>query len=143
MRNEIFKVMFSKSFIEANQKTVTLHDFEYDIIFNFINFLYTDECEITQNNVVALLACCHHYRESVLQSRCENFISSSITIDNVCNIYIIASQYNCLNLKVQCTHFISYRYNQICITKEFESLAYEDRQILAKLRKLPIYREIG
>jgi len=80
MRNE---AMFSCMYKEATQKTVTLKDFEYEIIFTFIKFLYTDECEITENNAVSLLVCCNHYCDKVLQNRCERFLLTGISISSV------------------------------------------------------------
>lgn len=75
MRNEIFRTMFT-NFKESTQQIITLTEFKYaisiilnnisyDTMFNFIKFLYTDECEITGDNVVSLFECCNHYGEKV------------------------------------------------------------------------------
>jgi len=58
----------------------------------------------------------------------------------VCNIYQIASQFNCSDLKVQCLHFIGYRYDLISTTEGFKSLTNEDKQILAKHKKPGNYK---
>jgi len=141
MRNEVFRAMFSHNFREATKGTATLKEFDYDIIFNFIKFLYTDECDITENNAVSLLACCHHYREKVLQNRCESFIATGITISNACTIYQYACQYNCPNLKDQCIHYVKYRYDRVAATSEFKSLSNEDKQLFLNNKQQGLYED--
>jgi len=142
LRNPVFKAMFGINYKESTQREITLKEFQYDIIFNFIKFIYTDKCDnITEDNVIQLFQCCHQYQEKVLLNRCEIFIANGLTIENVCDIYQFSSQFNATELKNKCLTFISYRYNTVTQTNGFNDLQLSDKQLMENQKVDGIYIE--
>lgn len=62
-------------------------DHTYDVMLSILYFLYTDQCKVTLDNVMALFKAADIYGIRKLKSICEQTIIASINITNAANIF--------------------------------------------------------
>jgi len=127
-------MLLNNNYKESKQNEIVIPDTEYDIVWQFIKYLYTDDCEITETNVIQLTKCCHRYQEIVLLRKCEIFIEQGITVANVCDIYQFGQQFSS-ELLDRCINYISYRYDSVSATERFSALPSADKDKLIKSKK--------
>jgi len=143
MRNVLFNTMLHSNFKESTQEKVHLTEFSYDTIFTFINYLYSDKCTITGDNVTQLLHCCKFYQEHVLLNKCELFISEGLTVENVCYFYKLCIYYSMNKLKTICARYILLHFDDVKQTPSFTELPTLDQKLLYENKIIGIWLEPG
>ena len=74
-RSNVFRSMFSMNMIETTSHEITITDFTYDVVKEFIKFLYLDKCnqQILKKYSLSLLSIAHKYSVQGLFELCENY----------------------------------------------------------------------
>ncbi len=72
------------------------------------------------------------YLEEDLKHKCIEIIKNGITINNVCSLYSLAIKYESKELEDYCFEFGSNKFNDICITDDFDNM---DKNSMNKLFK--------
>lgn len=80
---------YEKCKSSANQcrKSVNVHDVSYEIFLEFINFIYSDEIVLMQDNVNELFALAVKYKMIPLQEKCIQYIQKELSPKNICTIF--------------------------------------------------------
>ncbi|XP_060571404.1 BTB/POZ domain-containing protein 6-B-like [Ruditapes philippinarum] len=103
-RSPVFFTMFCGSLPETN-KTVDVPDIEPAIFRDLLRFIYTEDCSINENNVMALLYCSKKYGLERLREACQKFLNTNLSSDNVCTILQHAIQFDEVHLENRCLTF--------------------------------------
>jgi len=118
-----FACLYRSGLKEANVSELTITDFTFNAFFEFIRFLYTDQCHISEPQLAGELMCISEfYRVERLKSVSEAMLSRFIDIDNACIILEIAHRFNAVQLKRLSFEFILSNYDRIRTTNSFIDL---------------------
>lgn len=90
---EFFDCMFSSEMKEKDIKVFYINDVSYPIMMQLIKFLYTDTCEVTLENVMALFKAADIYGIKKLKYNCQQTLISNIWVDNAANIFAEADRH--------------------------------------------------
>ncbi|XP_060574090.1 BTB/POZ domain-containing protein 6-like [Ruditapes philippinarum] len=92
-RSSVFQAMFTNDFAD-NRETIKIPDIELEIFEKLLTFLYTDETEITGDNVLPLLYAAKKYSVNKLVRKCLEFLDKGRSPENICDILEQAHFYN-------------------------------------------------
>ncbi|KAK7320703.1 hypothetical protein VNO77_30419 [Canavalia gladiata] len=98
-RSPVFKVMLENDTIESRSGTIKIPDVSYDTLCAFVNYLYTAEASLDDDQTVCnLLALGEKYQVKQLKINCEQHLVAKINWDKSIEHYAFAYQYNCKSL---------------------------------------------
>ncbi|XP_045166432.2 BTB/POZ domain-containing protein 6-like isoform X2 [Mercenaria mercenaria] len=84
-RSSVFQAMFTNDFADSRE-TIHVPDIELDIFEKMLSFMYTDETEITGENVLPLLYTAKKYSVHKLVHECLRFLDKGSSPENICDI---------------------------------------------------------
>ncbi len=101
MQSEVFKTMLSANMSETATNEIVISDFEPVVVSAFVQFLYTDDCDVQVLSAWAgeLLKMAHRYEVMGLQLLCETHLSASLTTACVVDRLLFAELYGAKKLK--------------------------------------------
>ena len=86
-RCEFFDGMFNSSMREQNSKVFHINDVSFPIMIQLIKFLYTDQCEVTLDNVMSLFKAADVYGIKKLKFNCEQTLIDNNSIQNAASTF--------------------------------------------------------
>jgi len=104
-RSEKFAGLFDSKMQESVQGVLELPNVHPKTFELLVEYLYTDDITIPDEQALPLLALADEYVVPRLKKKCEIFLINSLKIDNVLDIYAFANLYNAESLKVACNQF--------------------------------------
>ena len=90
--SEYFQAMFRCSLQEKSSDPVQL-TMEPDILANIIDYMYTEEIELTDDNVESLFKACDVLQLDALKARCEDFMLTQVDITNCVRFWRLSELY--------------------------------------------------
>jgi RCC1 and BTB domain-containing protein len=124
--------MFSNNWNENKTNEIEIIDYSYDVYYAFLKYIYTDSVDAKPEEVIELLDLANSYLEEDLKHKCIEIIKNGVTINNVCSLYSLAIKYESKELEDYCFEFASNKFNDICITDDFDNM---DKNSMNKLVK--------
>jgi len=125
-RSDHFAALFSSGMKDANVKEITIiPSCEPANFKEMLNFLYTDEVNLTSDNVIEILELATFYQVSRLTALCEFFLKGSVDPDNVCEILGAADHHDALQLKNYCENYVIDNFPTVRVTEGFKQLSRE------------------
>lgn len=118
--------MFLHPTKEAETGVVTITDNSIGAVRSLLEFMYSGEVQNLKEKAEELFVIAEKYHVSNLKIICEETLSSSLALDNVCRLLILADLYSAEKLKNNCFDFICE--NRKCIVK---SNAWQDLKLSA------------
>ncbi|XP_069101855.1 BTB/POZ domain-containing protein 6-like [Argopecten irradians] len=103
-RSPVFYAMFEGPMAEKGE--ITIPDISPEIFRIFLRYLYTDNIELTDKNVVPVFNVGRKYCVDILISLCEAFLSNNLTTDNACALLEQAHVFMMESLQEDCFKFI-------------------------------------
>lgn len=103
----------------GGMKKITIFDFDGDVIYNFIQFLYTDATTIDKNNVWDLIELAINYSVTNLEQQCTNCILDNISIDELCDLFERSMRYNMQTLYSNSLNLIQLNLREIFKEESF------------------------
>ena len=98
-----FATMFQKTPLhEKTNKagaTIRLEKIRYEVLIEVLTYLYTDECQITLNNVMELFETADLFGIERLKFMCEQAIINNIDCDNAAAILHASDQHSAMRLR--------------------------------------------
>lgn len=123
-----FKALFAStlnsptSLETADVKPVVLTDIESDYMENILQYIYTGEIELNQDNIKDIIAAANYLLVTPLKERCTAFLQKMLSPRNCLGIETTASQFDCELLKSTATSFVRDNFITVSATEEFLSL---------------------
>ena len=120
-----FHSMFTHNLIESRQEIITLKDMDPDALETIIDFVYSSELHIDQENVQKLLQMATILQVARVQEKCSEFLMYQLDPSNCLGIYVFAEMHGCTDLKVKAKNYCDRNFNKIVREYEFLSLPFE------------------
>jgi len=133
-RVEYFRNMFSDHMIEKNYEIIEIFDYEYEIFFEFLNFVYTSEIKKKNFEIIfELFKLADNYSFESLKKYCGNLLSSFLQINHVFDVLILAYKCNSTFLEKVCIEFICQNRKKACCFLEEINNLIEYPNLMAKI----------
>lgn len=101
-----FEALLTNAFRENSLKSIKLHDIEPQIFSSLLNFIYTGEIEIDENNVQELLIAGDMFQLDEMVKFCCDYLSQGLDEKNVLETWTIANRLQCLVLEKDAEQYI-------------------------------------
>ncbi|XP_046429029.1 actin-binding protein IPP [Neodiprion fabricii] len=120
-----FNAMFTGGLVEEQQELVEIHSISAKILSLLIDFVYTGNVEITQDNVQELFAAADMLELDEVVSGCITYLQQQLHSSNALGIYRFAEAHNTPNLLMTALRFIEINFPQVSQEEEFLDLPKE------------------
>ncbi|KAK4876423.1 hypothetical protein RN001_012845 [Aquatica leii] len=117
-----FNAMFTSDLCEKDQRSVELHAISPNVLTTLIDFVYSGEIEINQNNVQELMIAADMLELEDVVLGCAEYLIKELHAVNAIGIYRFAESHNWRNLQSAALQFIQSHYPQIINEDEIYEL---------------------
>ncbi|CAB3984990.1 BTB POZ domain-containing 6-like [Paramuricea clavata] len=125
----VFHAMFYGGLAVKNS-IVHLSDTNEESLEQFLRFLYTEECTLTADNVVAIMYLAQKYIIPLLNKKCVNFLLENLNLENVLDVLEQAVRFDEKELETRCWNVIEYNTRKVVASDSFNNIS---QKTLAKL----------
>lgn len=132
-----FYAMFTNDVIESRQDSVTLKSMDSKSVQLLIEFAYTAQIRITEENVQYLLPVACILQISPVKKACCDFLQSQLDPSNCIGIKDFTEIYGCVDLAKAAEKFIFRHFLEVSQSEEFENLTRE--QLIDFIRRDELY----
>ena len=141
----VFKASFMSELAGGDEFKVDLPEFipETKIIEELLNYAYTGEAEISDDNAEELLVIADYFDIPSLKETCAEFLMINLKPSNCLAIQIFAERYRHQQLHEAATEYICNHLGDIWKTEEFLSSDFEDVKALICGERLDIKTQRG
>jgi speckle-type POZ protein len=134
MKNSsVFEAMFKYNTKESIESKVCIKDSEPEVIKEFLRFIYFEKVENLDQISVELLIFANKYEVNELKTICENYISDNLSVDNFCNLLLLALIHNSFKLIEKIIDFILKNSKFISDTNSHKSIICKHLEIISDL----------
>lgn len=122
IRCDHFRSMFQSPWDEDEKDTVDVATHSYNVYKAFLEYLYTDQVDLSPEDAIGLLDLSNYYCESQLKRHCERIIRHGIMVENVAMLYAAAIKYDGKDLEEYCFRFAMNHLTAVVQTEAFSNL---------------------
>ena len=133
----VFKAMFYGDLAEKNS-LVHLTDTDDKSLEEFLRFLYTDECELTADNVVSVMYLAKKYIVPSLSGKCVDSLRSFMTAENAMSILEAATKFDEKELVKNCLELIESNTRKAIASNDFDNISQTTLATLLKLDNMDV-----
>lgn len=101
---------------------IPIKDVKYSTFVLLLEYLYTDEVNITVDTAMELFQLADRFTIDRLKNLCEQEMLNAIDIDTAAHILYTADQHNAENLREQCMDYILRNFDKVSRTHAFEEM---------------------
>ncbi|KAJ0070220.1 hypothetical protein NL108_002540, partial [Boleophthalmus pectinirostris] len=94
IRCEHFRSMFQSHWNEDLKEVIEIDQFSYPVYRSFLEFLYTDNVDLSPEEAIGLLDLATSYCENHLKRLCQHIIKRGITVENAFSLFSAAVRYD-------------------------------------------------
>ena len=127
----VFHAMFYGG-LAVKDSIVHLSDTNEESLEQFLRFLYTEECTLTADNVVAIMYLAQKYIIPSLNEKCVNFLLENLNPENVLDVLKQATRFDEKELEKRCWNVIESNAGEVVASDSFNNIS---QTTLAKLLK--------
>uniref|UniRef100_UPI0037E87E0B kelch-like protein 41a n=1 Tax=Semicossyphus pulcher TaxID=241346 RepID=UPI0037E87E0B len=117
------ELFFSGDGKEVDKKEVVLENLEPSILEVIVNYMYSAEIDINDNNVQDILAVSNRFQIPSVFTVCVNYLQKRLSKQNCLAIYRLGLMLNCVRLAVAARDCIADRFETISKDEDFLELA--------------------
>lgn len=117
------ELFFSEDGKEVDRKELVLEDLDPSIMEVIVNYLYSAEIDINDNNVQDILAVANRFQIPSAFTVCVNYLQKNVTRKSCLAIYRLGLMLNCARLAMSARDYIADRFETISKDDEFLDLA--------------------
>ena len=136
-----FRAMFTSNMAEANSKEVPLHEVNVSTVKAIVDFAYTAQINLDDDNVQELLSAANRYQIEPIKEECSRYLMSQLSADNCLGIRDFANYHNCCELLATAVSFIDAHFGEVYETEEFLTLEPDAVKALLKRDALTVSSE--
>eukprot|EP00638_Chattonella_subsalsa_P015437 CAMPEP_0117818270 /NCGR_PEP_ID=MMETSP0949-20121206/1148_1 /TAXON_ID=44440 /ORGANISM="Chattonella subsalsa, Strain CCMP2191" /LENGTH=452 /DNA_ID=CAMNT_0005656753 /DNA_START=128 /DNA_END=1486 /DNA_ORIENTATION=+ len=133
MRCTYFKAMFMGEMKESREREITLQDVRYPIFLALLEYLYTDEVNVSLDIAMELLQAADQFGVERLKKMCESKMLASISIENAASIFHAADLHNAKSLREKCLNFILSNFDAVTKTSCFEEMGRTNIELVFEI----------
>ncbi|KAM3871654.1 ankyrin repeat and BTB/POZ domain-containing protein 1 [Diretmus argenteus] len=134
-RSDYFKALLEDHFSEGEMlqsqpstPVLTLHNISHEIFIRLLYYIYSDDTELTTENVFDVLCVADMYLLPGLKRLCGKTLAKTICEDNVVHMWKTAKLFRLSRLEDQCTEFMAKIIEKLVEQAEFAELIREDAE---------------
>ncbi|XP_011500477.1 PREDICTED: actin-binding protein IPP [Ceratosolen solmsi marchali] len=120
-----FNAMFTGGLVEEQQELVEIHSIPENILSILIDFIYSGNVNVTQDNVQELFAAADMLELNEVVSSCISYLEEQLHFSNALGIYRFAETHNCADLLETALRFIQINFPRVSQEEEFLDLPKE------------------
>lgn len=113
------RAMFEVNMRERDDGTVTISNLSSHAVKTFLDFAYTGETEITEDNVDMLFQLSSFLQVPILSKACSDFLIHSLDLSNCLQLLAVAEGYGSSRLLCRATEFITQNFHTLSATPDF------------------------
>lgn len=117
------ELFFSEDGKEVSQKEVVLENLDPIVMEAIINYMYSAEIDINDNNVQDILGIANRFQIPSVFTVCVNYLQKKLSKNNCLAIYRLALMLNCARLAIAARDYIADRFEAIAKDEDFLDLA--------------------
>lgn len=136
-----FYAMFTNELAEARAPCVTLQEIDGKALQQLIDFMYTSEISVTEENVQTLLPAANLLQLSEVRDACCEFLQSQLHPSNCLGILAFADLHSCSDLVHYAQTYTEQNFSDVTKHEEFFALSVEDVKKLIASEKLTVSSE--
>lgn len=136
-----FFAMFNEDMLERNMDVISLHDIDPDSLKRLIDYAYTGEITITEENVQVLLPASSLLQIQSVREACCKFLLRQLHPSNCLGIRSFADAHSCKELHSRSHRFALQNFQSVVGTEEFLLLGFNEVQDLISNSQLNICSE--
>ncbi|GFT01634.1 speckle-type POZ protein B [Nephila pilipes] len=122
-RSPVFKAMFTCNMIEESSQCINIEDLDDDTIQQMLLYLYTAIIEdLDWKSASQLYIAADQYGILSLMSKCSSILKNNISLDNVCELLVLADMHQDQDLKSFVQEFILKHDRGVMISDEWNHL---------------------
>uniref|UniRef100_A0A0K0E7L8 BTB domain-containing protein n=1 Tax=Strongyloides stercoralis TaxID=6248 RepID=A0A0K0E7L8_STRER len=106
-RSPVFQAMFNHEVRESQSNIVEIKDFHIDVVREMLKYIYTDFSPNLEKMAGEILAIAEKYNLDRLKIMAEQSLCNSLSVENVCEYFVIGEMYSAEALKTNCLEFIN------------------------------------
>jgi protein-L-isoaspartate(D-aspartate) O-methyltransferase len=120
--SEHFRKMFAGTYKESVDGVIKIYDCTLDVFHEILDFLYTGNVNITEDNCFGILEQGNFFQLPRLIALCELFWYEHISIENAANVLAFADHFNASQLKQFAMEYIFSHVNDVIKTTHWKEL---------------------
>ncbi|XP_070832007.1 kelch-like protein 41a [Chaetodon trifascialis] len=117
------ELFFSGDGKEVDKKEVALENLDASLMEAIVNYMYSAEIDINDNNVQDLLAVANRFQIPSVFTVCVNYLQKKLSKKNCLAIYRLGLMLNCPRLAIAARDYIADRFKTIAEDEDFLELA--------------------
>lgn len=131
-RSPVFNAMFEHEMTESKQNRVDIQDVDHEVMREMLRFTYTGKAPNLDKMADDLLAAADKYNLERLKVMCEDALCSNLTIENVCDILVLADLHSAEQLKTHAIDFINSHATDVMETTGWRSMIQAHPHLIAE-----------
>jgi len=131
-RSPVFNAMFEHQMTESKQNRVDIQDVDHEVMREMLKFTYTGKAPNLDKMADDLLAAADKYALERLKVMCEEALCSNLTIENVCDILVLADLHSAEQLKTHAIDFINSHATDVMETTGWRSMIQAQPHLIAE-----------
>ncbi|XP_078606372.1 kelch-like protein 30 [Branchiostoma floridae x Branchiostoma japonicum] len=136
-----FQTMFSSNLAESKAKVITLHDIDSGSFSKILDFVYTGEILIGEDDVQDILQAAHMLQAEDVQECCQKFIVKNLCPSNCVGVMRLADIYGLCSLKKTARSKAVSQFSEVGRCEEFLSLSTQQLLDLLGDKELRVENE--
>ena len=133
----VFHAMFYGELAET-KAIVHLSDTDEESFEQFLHFLYTDECNLTADNVMSVMYLSKKYIVPSLTERCVAIVEDWLDPENVLRIFEQARYFDEAELEGKCLEFVESKTDEVVTSEAFNDISQKTLACILKRDKFNI-----
>ncbi|XP_051259641.1 kelch-like protein 41a isoform X2 [Dicentrarchus labrax] len=117
------ELFFSADGKEADKKEVLLENLDPGVMESIVNYMYSAEIDINDDNVQDILAVANRFQIPSVFTVCVNYLQKKLSKKNCLAIYRLGLMLNCARLAIAARDYIADRFETIAMDEDFLELA--------------------
>uniref|UniRef100_A0A3B3TA33 Speckle type BTB/POZ protein like n=1 Tax=Paramormyrops kingsleyae TaxID=1676925 RepID=A0A3B3TA33_9TELE len=146
-RSPVFNAMFEHEMEESKKNRVDISDVDPDVFKEMMGFIYTGKAPNLEKMADNLLAAADKYALERLKVMCEEALCSSLSVENVADILILADLHSAEQLKAQAIDFINRRvpitFSPLMIFPVFSLMLSNTTSFFPPVYRCSVLRQLG
>ncbi|XP_035685465.1 kelch-like protein 2 [Branchiostoma floridae] len=136
-----FQTMFSSNLAESKAKVITLHDIDSGSFSKILDFVYTGEILIGEDDVQDILQAAHMLQAEDVLECCQKFIVKNLCPSNCVGVMCLADMYGLCSLKTTARSKAVSQFSEVGRCEEFLSLSTQQLLDLLEDKELRVENE--
>lgn len=139
--SEFFYTMFSSGMKESNQKVLSLHSVSFNAMSLILDYFYTREIVITDENVLDLLNASSFLLVTPVKNACIQLLYKRLSSENCFSILQVAEQFGAETLAKKANDFIKMNFSIAVNNEEFVCISQKNLVYFISSDSIQVERE--